>query len=36
MSYKDNLKYSALVVKLIDTKDLKGFGFTILTVSDSL
>ena len=22
--------------ELVDTKDLKGFGFTILTVSDSL
>jgi len=24
------------VVKLVDTKDLKGGGFTLLTISDSL
>ena len=27
---------NALVVKLVDTKDLKGGGFTLLTISDSL
>ena len=36
MSYKDNLNYSALVVKLVDTKDLKAEGSSKIRVSDSL
>jgi hypothetical protein len=29
-------KGDALVVKLVDTKDIKGGGFTFTTISDSL
>ena len=36
MSYTYNLNKRALVVKLVDTKDLKPQGFRKFRVSDSL
>ena len=36
MSYTYYLNRSALVVKLVDTKDLKARGFRKIRVSDSL